>query len=765
MSAGERVPTRLVFPRVNPQNASARHYSPVLAPVIRTVKKYHPNEDLDVIQRAFEVADKYHRGQKRKSGDPYITHPVAVTTILAELGATGPLLVAGLLHDTVEDTEYTKEQLTADFGEEIALLVNGVTKLDKVDYGVNAPIETIRKLIIAMTQDVRVLLIKLADRLHNARTWRFVSPGSAAKKAEETLKFYAPLAHRLGLNTIKWELEDLSFAAMSPDVYAELVEMVGERTPQMEKHLADARITIANRLTDTGIEAQVTGRPKHFYSIHQKMVTQNKNFDDINDILAVRILVEDEDACYSALGQAMSIWPIVPGRFKDYIRTPKNNHYQSLHITLIGPGGFPLEVQIRTYKMHEEAEYGLAAHWRYKAASRGESLEAKKEPDAHTQSINIGILQSIAEISSSNPDSEKFYEMLADTLDTDEIVVLTPQGKPIALPAGSTPVDFAYAVHTEVGEKTVSAHVNGKMVPLHAQLVSGSTVEITTSKSPTAEPSEDWLKFVKSSRARTKIRQYFAKGRRLEAIDKGKEQLTKAMRHHELPLQKMMTQSLMTQVAHKLNKNDMATLYHSVGEGTVSTQDVIDHLVSLYYGHQGTPEPEVDEFDEVMFGSPTTLENSNNGVMVAGADSVMTRIARCCSPIPPDEIVGVVTKMQGISVHCKDCTNVASEESAARSVEVKWAPNSNTTYQVRLQIEALDRRGLIADITKVFAEQRVNVVDMRTATTRDRVAISTYQLDISDRFMVEHLINVLLNVKGVYSAYRLTGTRPEYVHA
>ncbi|MEU4206549.1 RelA/SpoT family protein [Rothia terrae] len=763
MSAGERVPTRLVFPRYAPDVSPSGHFSPVLAPVIRTVKKYHPDEDLDVLQRAFEVADKYHRGQKRKSGDPYITHPVAVTTILAEIGATGPVLVAGLLHDTVEDTEYTHEQLTADFGEEVAYLVDGVTKLDKVKYGEHAPIETIRKLVLSMSKDIRVLLIKLADRLHNARTWRFVSAGSAAKKAEETLKIYAPLAHRLGLNTIKWELEDLSFAAMSPDIYAEIVRMVGERTPKMEKYLAEGRTTILEHLNAVGIDAQITGRPKHFYSIHQKMKSKNKSFDDINDILAVRILVDDEATCYTVLGHVMGLWPIVPGRFKDYIKAPKNNHYQSLHITLVGPGGFPFEVQIRTYKMHEEAEYGVAAHWRYKAASRGEKDAASTngkshEHQPHSQNLNIDVLQSIAEISSSNPESEKFYEMLAENLDTDEIVVLTPQGKPIPLPSNSTPVDFAYAIHTEVGEKTVGARVDGKLVPLHTVLDSGNTVEILTSNAQNAEPSEDWLKFVASSRARTKIRQHFAKGRRLEAIDKGRDNLTKSMRHHELPLQKMMTPALMTQAAQILHKNDVASLYHAVGDGQISAQDVIDTLVTLYNGDQTEPEPEVNDFDELIF-TERRQPVSDNGIVVPGAEGVMTRIARCCNPVPPDDIVGIVTKLQGISVHRKDCPNMRRAEEEPRLTEVEWAPTGTAVFRTQIQVEGIDRKALLSDVVRTISEQHVNIVDARVHTSEDRFAVSRYTLELGDRFMLEHLINVIQNVDGVYRAYRLTGSR------
>ena len=397
MAASGRVPNRLVFGgRSSKMEASDSHggtirFSPMIAPVVRAVRRYHPDEDIQVLQRAYEVANRCHEGQKRKSGDPYITHPVAVTAILAEMGATGPVLAAGLLHDTVEDTDYTMEQLTEEFGEEVAYLVDGVTKLDKMTYGENASIETIRKLVLSMSKDIRVLLIKLADRLHNARTWRFVPQASAAKKAEETLKIYAPLAHRLGLNTIKWELEDLSFAAMSPEIYAEMVRMVGERTPALEKFLNEARTKITDRLKEVGIDATVTGRPKHYYSIHQKMKTKGRSFDEINDILAVRIMVEEEAECYTVLGHVLSLWPSMTGRFKDYIKNPKNNNYQSLHLTVYGPGNLPLEIQIRTYKMHEEAEYGVAAHWRYKAASRGEKVAARggapakdpKEPGTH----------------------------------------------------------------------------------------------------------------------------------------------------------------------------------------------------------------------------------------------------------------------------------------------------------------------------------------------------------------------------------------------
>lgn len=760
MSAGERIPTRHVFGQRVGAQPSQQHFSPVLAPVIRTVRKFHPDEDLEVLQRAFSVANKYHQGQKRKSGDPYITHPVAVTTILAEIGATGPVLVAGLLHDTVEDTDYTEEQLTRVFGEEVAYLVDGVTKLDKVTYGTNAPIETIRKLVLSMSKDIRVLLIKLADRLHNARTWRFVPANSAAKKAEETLKIYAPLAHRLGLNTIKWELEDLSFAAMSPDIYREIVRMVGERTPKLERYLGEAKQTIEERLKRVGIEASVAGRPKHYYSIHQKMMMKNKSFDEINDILAVRILVEDEDTCYTVLGHIMSLWHSVPGRFKDYIKSPKNNHYQSLHLTVDGPGNLPLEIQIRTYVMHEEAEYGVAAHWRYKAASRGEKLtDSAGNGSGRSSTMNVNILQSIAEISNSNPESDKFYALLADTLESDEIVVLTPQGEPKTLVSESTPVDFAYAIHSEVGDKTIGAKVNGKLVPLHSILDSGDIVEILTTRDPSQGPSEDWLKFVRTSRAKTRIRQYFAKGRRLEAIDKGRETLTKAMRHHELPLTKMMTPNLLMQVAHEFNKNDGASLYHAIGESEISAQDVIDTFVKIYYGEEDDQVTEITEFDENMFSHPQTV--SDNGIVVPGADGVLTKIAKCCNPVPPDDIIGIVTRSNGISVHRTDCPNMKNIENEPRATEVQWAQNSSALYRVIIQVEGLDRKSLLMDLVKVIAENQTNIVDARVLTNADRFAINRFTLELRDRYMLDHLLNVLQNVEGVYRVYRMTGARPE----
>ena len=498
------------------------------------------------------------------------------------------------------------------------------------------------------------------------------------------------------------------------------------------------------------------------------MKTKGRSFDEINDILAVRIMVEEEAECYTVLGHVLSLWPSMTGRFKDYIKNPKNNNYQSLHLTVYGPGNLPLEIQIRTYKMHEEAEYGVAAHWRYKAASRGEKVAARggapakdpKEPGTQTSAMmNVGILQSIAEISNSNPESEKFYESLADTLDTDEIVVLTPNGEAIALPNGSTPVDFAYAIHSEVGDRTVGAKVNGRLVPLHTVLPTGATVEIMTTKNEDAGPSEDWLKFVRSSRARTKIRQYFAKERRLEALLAGREMLTKSMRNSELPLQKMMSPEIMTQVAQLLHKNDVASLYRAIGEHEIAPKQVIDTLVEVHRGDEPAPEVEVSDFDETLLKS-TRKAIGDNGVIVPGAEGVLTKIARCCTPVPPDDIIGIVTRYNGISVHRRDCPNMRNADEEPRVTTVEWASSPTATYRVQIQVEALDRKGLLSDLIRAISESGVNILDARVHTSEDRTVVDRFALELGDRFMLEHVLNVVRNVTGVYKAYRLTGAKP-----
>ncbi|GER22195.1 GTP pyrophosphokinase [Zafaria cholistanensis] len=738
----ERAMSRLA--RLAGRNPSGQ--PPILEPLLRTVRANSPREDLELITRAYAVAERYHEGQKRKSGDPYITHPVAVATILAEMGMTGTTLAAALLHDTVEDTSYSLEDLRREFGPEVAMLVDGVTKLDKVQFGEAAQAETVRKMVVAMSKDIRVLLIKLADRLHNARTWRYVSPESSAKKARETLEIFAPLAHRLGMNTIKWELEDLSFAALHPKVYEEIVRMVGDRTPEREKYLSTVRSQIGEDLHQARIKATITGRPKHYYSIYQKMIVRGKEFNDIHDLMGVRVLVDSVRDCYATLGALHARWNPLPGRFKDYIAMPKFNMYQSLHTTVIGPGGKPVEIQIRTHDMHRRAEYGVAAHWKYKnPAAKGEDA-----PDG----TDMGWLRSLLDWQQETRDPGEFLDSLRFEINAAEVFVFTPKGEVMALPAGSTPVDFAYAVHTEVGHRTIGARVNGKLVPLNSELNHGDWVEIFTSKAEGAGPSQDWQGFVKSARARNKIRQWFTRERREEAIDKGKDLLTKALRKNNLPLQKLMTHDTLTAVAHELRHTDITALYAAVGDGHTSAQNVIEHLTALV----GPAHVEDTAFDETsIVNVPQRHKASDSGVVVQGAGDVLAKLARCCTPVPPDPIKGFVTRGSGVSVHRTDCVNLQELLSEPdRIVDVQWAPTKSSVFLVEIQVEALDRKSLLSDVTRVLSENHVNILSASVNTTRDRVAMSRFSFEMGDTKYLHHVLNAVRRIDGVYDVYRTT---------
>ncbi len=725
---------------------SNESYSPILEPLLRIVRARNPKEDFDLIQRAFTVAEQYHEGQKRKSGDPYITHPVAVATILAEMGMTGSTLAAALLHDTVEDTSYTLVELERDFGPEITMLVDGVTKLDKVEFGDAAQAETVRKMVIAMAKDIRVLVIKLADRLHNARTWRFVSAASSGKKARETLDIFAPLAHRLGMNAMKWELEELSFAALYPKVYEEIVRMVQDRSPEREKQLSIIRREIVEMLRVSKLKADVTGRPKHYYSIYQKMVVRNKDFDDINDLIGVRILVDSVGDCYAALGQIHALWSPLVGRFKDYIALPKFNMYQSLHTTVVGPGGKLVEIQIRTLEMHQRAEYGVAAHWKYKTGN--------KAPVSVQEDMNW--LRTLVDWQQETSDPNEFLESLRYEMNTKEVYVYTPKGQVIALPEGSTPVDFAYSVHTEVGNRTIGARVNGKLVPLNSELAHGDTVEIFTNKAEGAGPSQDWQKFVKSARARNKIRQWFTKERRDESIEKGKDLLTKAMRKQNLPLQKMMTHDALMAVTEHFHYTDIAGLYAGVGDGHSSAQSVVERLRDLL----GVNE----DIEEV----PAPLETrvpaarsrvSDSGVIVDGIDDMLVKLARCCTPVPPDPISGYVTKGSGISVHRQDCPNLLNlKKEPDKLIDVNWAPTQSGVFLVEIQVEAFDRKNLLSDVTRVLAESHVNILAASMNTSRDRVALSKFAFEMGDPKYLDHVLNSVRRIDGVFDVYRSTGS-------
>ncbi|PKY66669.1 bifunctional (p)ppGpp synthetase/guanosine-3',5'-bis(diphosphate) 3'-pyrophosphohydrolase [Schaalia turicensis] len=724
--------------------------------MVRALRANHPKADVSVIERAYRTAELHHRGQVRKSGEPYITHPVAVSTILAEMGMTTPTLVAALLHDTVEDTDYTVEELAAEYGEPIAALVDGVTKLDKVRYGEFAQSETLRKMLVAMSRDIRVLLIKLADRLHNARTWRFVPSSSAKNKARETLEIYAPLAHRLGMNMVKWELEELSFKTLYPQIYEEIDHLVAERAPQRDVYLRDVIGQIEEDLRHSGTKGTVSGRPKNHYSIYQKMIVRGKAFDEIFDLVAVRVLVESVKDCYGVLGSLHARWNPIPGRFKDYIAMPKFNLYQSLHTTVIGPGGKPVEIQIRTFEMHERAEHGVAAHWKYKQNPNATGVDTDRM--SHDEQANW--LRSLVEMERETGDPEEFLDSLRYEIAGDEVYVFTPKGQVVVLPAHATPVDFAYAVHTEVGHHTVGAKVNGRLVSLDTQLESGETVEVVTSKSDKAGPSRDWLAFVASPRARSKIKSWFSKERREEAIEEGKEALAKAMRKQNLPLQRLMSHETILSVATSLGYSDVSSLYAAVGESQVSPQNVVSKLVENLGGGDGTEETLSEGVTPGANRIRTQSGSSDAGITVAGMESkdIWVKLAKCCTPVPGDDVVGFITRGQGVSVHIASCHNAVrlKELQPERFVDVSWAQGvSGQVFRVQIQVKALDRAGLLSDLTKVMSDYRVNIVSASTNTTSDQVSLARFSFELADMAHLNAVLSALRRVDGVFEAVRV----------
>lgn len=730
--------------------------SPALEPLMLAVRANHPKADLSVLERAYAAAERAHRGQVRRSGDPYITHPVAVATILADLGMTPPTLAAALLHDTVEDTDYSLDALRSEFGAEIAMLVDGVTKLDKVVYGDAAQAETVRKMVVAMSRDIRVLVIKLADRLHNARTWRFVPAASAERKARETLEIYAPLAHRLGMNTIKWELEDLSFATLYPKVYEEIVHLVAERAPARDEYLSVVREQVTADLRAVKIKCTVTGRPKHYYSIYQKMIVRGRDFSDIYDLVGVRVLVDSVRDCYAALGALHARWNPVPGRFKDYIAMPKFNMYQSLHTTVIGPGGKPVEIQIRTHEMHRRAEYGVAAHWKYKeVAKQGGPVDAVGD---------MAWLRQLVDWQRETADPSEFLDSLRFEIRGAEVFVFTPKGDVMALPAGSTPVDFAYAVHTEVGHRTMGARVNGRLVPLDSQLENGDVVDVLTSKSETAGPSRDWMTFVKSPRARNKIRQWFSKERREEAIEHGKDAIAKAMRKQNLPIQRLLTHEALVTLANEMRFADVSSLYAAIGEGQASAATVVHRLVQSMGGESGTEE---DVAETARPGQQARRPRSGDaGVVVKGVTDIWAKLAKCCTPVPGDEIIGFVTRGTGVSVHRADCANVQGLlAQPERIVEVEWDTGATTLFLVQIQVEALDRSRLLSDVTRVLSDHHVNILSATVSTSRDRVAISRFVFEMAEPGHLASVLSAVRKVDGVFDVYRITGSRAAEIPA
>ena len=729
--------------------------NPVLEPLFRAVRASHPKADLALLERAYVTAERLHATQTRKSGDPYITHPLAVATILADIGMTEPTLCAALLHDTVEDTPYKLDELRSDFGDEIAALVDGVTKLDKVKYGDSAQAETIRKMIVAMSRDIRVLVIKLADRLHNMRTLRYLKQEKQERIARETLEIFAPLAHRLGMNTLKWELEDLAFATLHPKMYDEIVRLVAERAPSRDQFLAQVIEQVESDLRDAKIKAVVTGRPKHYYSIYQKMIVRGREFSDIYDLVGIRILVDDDRDCYGVLGVLHNRWNPVPGRFKDYVAMPKFNMYQSLHTTVIGIQGKPVELQIRTFGMHRRAEYGVAAHWKYKESFAG-GAESKADAARETSNADMAWVRQLLDWQQETEDPGEFLESLRFEINSAEVYVFTPRGDVIALPTGSTAVDFAYAIHTEVGHRTIGARVNGRLVPLESTLDNGDVVEVFTSKAPSAGPSRDWLGFVKSPRARNKIRQWYTKERREEAIEQGKDQIARLMRKEGMPLKRVLTHDTLNTVAAEMRLADVSALYAAVGEGNVGAQTVVRRVLDLHGGEEGATE-DLAEGVQITTGRSRRPSGGDAGVIVKGISDVWVKLAKCCTPVPGDQILGFVTRGAGVSIHRADCTNASSLTSQPeRLVEVEWAPTGQSLFLVNIQVEALDRARLLSDITKVLSDVHVNILAASLSTSRDRIAKSRFTFEMADPKHLGHVLKAVRSVDGVFDAYRVT---------
>ncbi len=685
------------------------------------------------------MARDAHAQQVRRSGEPYITHPLGVAMILAELGLDEVTIVAALLHDAVEDTTVTSEDLTRELGPEVAVIVDGVTKLDRLQFDSKEAQQaaTLRKMLVAMAKDIRVLLIKLADRLHNMRTLASLPEFKQRRIAQETLDIYAPLAHRLGIADMKWQLEDIAFAVLHPKRYAEIEQMVFTRAPQRDELLELVLADLRERLAELRIEADVRGRRKHYWSIYEKMVTRQKQFDDVQDLVGVRVVVESVKDCYAALGSIHAMWKPVQGRFKDYIAMPKFNLYQSLHTTVVGPQGKAVEVQIRTQEMHRRAEYGIAAHWGYK----------EREP-----AQDLAWLQRMVDWQQETSDPGEFMESLKIDLEYDEVFVFTPKGKVVTLAIGATPVDFAYAIHTEVGHRCIGARVNGRLVPLDSALASGDTVEIFTSKVEGAGPSRDWLQFVRTPRARTKIRQWFSRERRVDAIDTGREELAKAMRKESLPVQKLTGSKALLDVAVALHYQDLDALHAAIGESHVSAKAVVQRLQRELRGG----EEQLPVTAQRPPRPPQRNRRRTAGVHVEGLDDVMVRLSRCCTPVPGDEIIGFVTRGRGVSVHRADCANATGlATQAERMIDVEWDHDQPSTYVVSIEVEALDRSQLLWEVAQVLSEHHVNILACTSQTSSDRIAKFRFDFELADPGHLDSLLGAVKRTDSVFAASRV----------
>ena len=729
--------------------------------LINSVLKYHPSTDISMIEKAYKVASEAHEGQKRKSGEPYIIHPLCVAIILADLELDKETIVAGLLHDAVEDTWMTYEEVEKEFGSEVALLVDGVTKLGQLSYSadkVEVQAENLRKMFLAMAKDIRVILIKLADRLHNMRTLQYMRPEKQQEKARETMDIYAPIAMRLGISKIKVELDDLSLKYLKPDVYYDLVEKIALRKSEREQFVGAIVKEVKKHMEDAGIKSQVDGRVKHFFSIYKKMVNQDKTIDQIYDLFAVRILVDTVKDCYAALGVIHEMYKPIPGRFKDYIAMPKPNMYQSLHTTLIGPNGQPFEIQIRTYEMHRTAEYGIAAHWKYKESSDGKAPVGKSEEE------KLNWLRQILEWQRDMSDNKEFMSLLKNDLDlfADSVYCFTPQGDVKTLPSGSTPVDFAYSVHSAVGNKMVGARVNGKLVPIEYEIKNGDRIEIITSQNSQG-PSRDWLKLVKSTQAKNKINQWFKKELKEDNILKGKEMLAQYARAKGFKIVNYNKHQYLEAVMNKYGFRDWDSVLAAIGHGGLKEGQVFNKLVEAY--DKENKKALTDE--QVLEAASETQEKlhiakSKSGIVVKGIHDVAVRFSKCCNPIPGDEIVGFVTRGRGITIHRTDCINVLnmSELDRSRLIEAEWQQPDNKEkekYMAEIQVYANNRTGLLVDLSKIFTERKIDLRSINSRTSKQEKATISMSFEIGSKEELRSLIEKIRQVESVIDVERTTG--------
>ena len=733
-------------------------YDKELQEILDKIKKYAPNADVTPVIKAYELAKSAHAGVFRKSGEPYIIHPIAVANILADLELDMEVIAAGLLHDVVEDTPYTYEDITELFGKDIADLVDGVTKLGKIKYQTKeeSQAENLRKMFLAMAKDIRVILIKLADRLHNMRTLKFMPEEKAKYKAKETLEIYGGIAHRIGISKIKWELEDLALKYIDPEGYRELSDKITMKRSQRQEYIDKIVHLLEEKFKEVDINCEVSGRPKHFYSIYKKMKKKNKTFEEIYDLTAVRIIVDTVKDCYAVLGMVHTMWIPMPGRFKDYIAMPKPNLYQSLHTTVIGPDGEPVEIQIRTHEMHEIAENGIAAHWKYKEGITG-NQDAKMEQ-------KLKWLRQMMEWEKDVQDPHEFLDALKDDVFNSQVYVFTPRGDVIELPAGSTPIDFAYRVHTNVGNKCTGAKINGKIVPINYKLQNGEIVEVITSANSPG-PSRDWLSIVQTPTARNRIRQWFKKERREENVERGTDILEKEFKRYNIPYKNASIQKFLTQVAKKFNQPSLEDLIATIGYGGIATSQVMPKVRDFYNKEVNRQEKEKrmqekedkikQNFDEQEYAKKR--KKKDNGITVKGLDNILVRFAKCCNPLPGDDIIGYITKGRGVAIHRKDCPNIKLDDEFLqnRLVEVEWNNPEKSKFEGEVKIIAIDRVGLLNDVIHIVSMEKLSISGINCRVLKDNTANISLLVEVNDISELKQLMKKIKSIPGVDDVSRM----------